>query len=62
MGDGELVEFASAVDAVTCAIEVQRQIRERNVGGPEKTIESSSGSASMSGTSSSTAKISTVMA
>ncbi len=30
MGDGALVEFASAVDAVTCAIEIQRQLRERN--------------------------------
>jgi adenylate cyclase len=29
MGDGALVEFASAVDAVTCAIEIQRQLRER---------------------------------
>jgi TolB-like protein/class 3 adenylate cyclase len=28
MGDGALVEFASAVDAVTCAIEIQRQLRE----------------------------------
>jgi adenylate cyclase len=30
MGDGALVEFASAVDAVTCAIDIQRQLRERN--------------------------------
>src|SRR5271157_3194171 len=30
MGDGALVEFASTVDAVTCAIEIQRQLRERN--------------------------------
>ena len=33
MGDGALVEFASAVDAVTCAIEIQRQLREHDVGG-----------------------------
>jgi adenylate cyclase len=30
MGDGVLVEFASAVDAVTCAIEIQRQLREHD--------------------------------
>ena len=35
MGDGALVEFASAVDAVTCAIEMQKQISERNAGCPE---------------------------
>ena len=31
MGDGALVEFASAVDAVTCAIEIQRSIREHGI-------------------------------
>jgi len=35
IGDGALVEFGSAVDAVTCAIGIQNQIRERNAGGSE---------------------------
>jgi class 3 adenylate cyclase len=30
-GDGLLVEFASVVDAVRCAVEVQRGMAERNV-------------------------------
>src|SRR5215208_5889298 len=34
-GDGALVEFRSAVDAVRCAIEVQTGMLERNVGVPE---------------------------
>jgi len=31
-GDGALVEFASVVDAVRCAVEIQRGMRERNAG------------------------------
>src|SRR5271156_2005333 len=33
MGDGALVEFASAVDAVGCAIEIQRQLGEHDAVG-----------------------------
>ena len=39
-GDGAIVEFRSVVDAVNCAIEVQRAMVERNVGvAPDKRIE-----------------------
>jgi adenylate cyclase len=39
-GDGMLVEFASIVDGVRCAVEVQRQMTERNVQvRPERRIE-----------------------
>ena len=36
LGDGVLVEFSSAVNAVRCAIEVQRTIGERNASSTEK--------------------------
>ena len=40
MGDGALVEFASVVDAVQCAIDIQRSIAEHNAEIPaEKRIE-----------------------
>ena len=36
-GDGLLVEFPSVVDAVHCAVEVQRAMVERNAGVPDDT-------------------------
>jgi len=40
-GDGFLAEFASVVDAVRCAVEVQQGMTDRNVGmPPERRIES----------------------
>ena len=35
MGDGTLVEFGSAVDAVACAIDIQRGMTERNTAEPQ---------------------------
>jgi TolB-like protein/class 3 adenylate cyclase len=37
-GDGMLVEFGSAVDAVTCAIAIQEKMVERSANGPEPRI------------------------
>jgi adenylate cyclase len=36
MGDGVLVEFASVVDAVRCAIEIQEGMAERTLDAPEQ--------------------------
>ncbi|MCZ6720127.1 MAG: adenylate/guanylate cyclase domain-containing protein [Proteobacteria bacterium] len=36
MGDGALTEFASVVDAVECAVAIQRGIAERNAGIPDE--------------------------
>ena len=39
-GDGLLLEFPSVVDAVRCAVEVQRGMAERNAGiGPDKRLD-----------------------
>jgi adenylate cyclase len=60
-GDGALIEFASVVDAVRCAVDVQRGAAERNAGvRPDKRIEfrigiTSATSSSMATTSSATA-------
>jgi adenylate cyclase len=50
-GDGMLAEFASVVDAVRCAVELQRAMIDREAG--PRTAGSGSGSGSISATSSS---------
>src|SRR5258708_36445698 len=36
MGDGVLIEFASAVDAVECAVQLQQAMQTANAGAPEE--------------------------
>ena len=54
-GDGMLVEFASVVDAVRCAVEMQRGDARAQAGCRARTAASASASASISATSSSRA-------
>ena len=61
-GDGMLVEFASVVDAVRCAVEVQRGMGERNAGVARTDSASSFASGSISATSSSRTATSTATA
>ena len=49
-GDGAIVEFRSVVDAVNCAIEIQRAMVERNAEVSRPTSASNFGSASISAT------------
>ena len=59
-GDGLLLEFASVVDAVRCAVEVQREMAERNAVCRQIAV-SNSAWGSMSATSSRTDAIFTAM-
>ncbi len=58
-GDGFLIEFPSVVEAVACAVAVQRGMAERNAATSRRTSGSNSGSASISATSSSRTATST---
>ena len=53
-GDGFLAEFASVIEAVECAVEIQRAMAEANVDVPDDRENPASASASTSATSSST--------
>ena len=61
-GDGLLVEFPSVVDAVRCAVEVQREMAERNAEIPSDPTHRVPHSGSISATSSSMSTTSTATA
>ena len=60
-GDGTLVEFASVVDAVRCAVDIQREMAERNADVPAE-LASSFASGSTLATLSSTTRTFTATA
>jgi class 3 adenylate cyclase len=59
-GDGVLVEFGSVVDAMRCAIDLQRGMTERNAGEPSKSASASISAISLLIVTTSTAMVLTL--